>query len=342
MQPVSSLGVTISALVSLLLLAIWPIFVKKTGKLRWELFFYDFLFGALLAAVVAGFTAGTFGAEITFRDNIAIVGYRQLAYAAAGGGVFTLGLILFVAAVSVAGAAVGGALTGAATLIVGTIVAFFGSAPSNNLQYAGVALALIIFAVIAKFHGEAARLRKKDATHKTPMRKKVEAVSNGVVLTLCIVAGVGMGSFLPFLDWARGFDLPMTAFPLAALFAVGMFAVGFIVNLYFLNLPLQGDAISPLAYFRAPVGLHLTGLAAGVVFAGGLIAYLLLLDAPASVAAPRGVMIAIVPAALGLFALTGRTVWKEFDEAVYRTQTAFLAGGFGIVLASLAVVAGYR
>jgi len=330
-------------LVSLLLWAAWPTFAKKTGKLRWELFYYDFLFGAFITALIAGFTLGTFGAEITFRDNIAIVGYRQLAHAAVAGGVFSLGAIMFVGAIALAGAAVAGAMTGAVALITGTIIAyFFSSSISTGVQFAGLALAVVLFVIIGRFHGHALQLRKKDAIHKTPMRKRIEAVSNGVVMALCIVGGLGLGAFLPFIDWARGFDLPMTAFPIAALFTAGMLAVGFVLNLYFLNLPLQGDPVSPLAYFRVPVGLHAPGLLGGIVFAAGLVAYLLMFDAPEAVAPARGVLVSIVPASLGLFALLGRTVWNEFDEAAYQTKTVFLAGGFGIVLASLAVVVGYR
>ena len=342
MQPASSLGVTILAVVSLILWMLWPVFIKRSTRLRWEFFYYDFLFGAIIATLLGGFTAGTFGTEITFRDNIAIVGYRQLAFAAMAGGVFSLGAIAFVASVTVAGASVGGVLTGASALITGTIIAyFFSGSVSTGVQFAGVALSLVAFLLIARFHSEALRLQKKDLTHKTPMRKKVNTVSAGVVVTLCIVAGLGLGSFLPFIDWARGFDLPMTAFPMAAMFALGMFAVGFALNLYFVNLPVQGDPVSPFGYFKAGPALHINGLLAGILFGVGLIAYLLLFDAPASLAVHRGVLVAIVPASLGLFSILGRTVWNEYDEAVYRTKTAFFAGGFVIALSALAVVAGY-
>jgi glucose uptake protein len=342
MQPASSLGVTVCAVACLLLWAAWPTFVKRIGRLRWELFYYDFILGAVLVAILAGLTLGTYGAEITFRDNIAIVSYRQLAYAGISGAIFGLGAIMLVAAVAVAGAAVAGTLTGAVALIVGTIIAYFTSGVvSTGVQFAGVALCLAIFAVIARFYGEALRMQKKDATHKTPMRKRVESVSAGVVMVLCIVSGLGLGTFLPFIDWARGSELPMTAYPIAAMFTAGMFAVGFVLNLYFVNLPVQGDPISPIGYFRMPYGLHINGLLAGLVFTAGLVAYLLLFDAPAAVSAPRGVLVALAPASVGLFAILGRTVWNEFDEAVYRTKTAFFAGGFCIILASVAVIVGY-
>jgi glucose uptake protein len=342
MQPASSLGVIICALACLLLWALWPVFIKRIGRMRWEFFFYDFLFGAVIAAIVAGFTLGTFGAEITFRDNIAIVGYRQLAFAAVAGGIFGLGVIMFVAAVAVSGAAVAGTLTAASALIVGTIIAYFtAGVVSTGVQFGGIIMAIALFAVIARFHSEALRLQRKDATHKTPMRKKVETVSAGVVLVLCIVGGIGLGSFLPLIDWARVSDLPMTAFPVAALFTVGMFGVGFVLNLYFVNLPLQGEPISPIGFFTMPPLLHLNGMLSGALFAAGLVAFLLLMDAPASLAASRGVLVALVPASLGLFAILGRTVWKEYEEAIYRTKTAFFAGGFCIILASLTVIAGY-
>jgi len=95
------------------------------------------------------------GTEITFRDNIAIVGYRQLLFAAMAGGAFSFGAIAFVASVAVAGASVGGVLTGASALITGTIIAyFFSGSVSTGVQFAGVALSLVAFVLIARFHAE--------------------------------------------------------------------------------------------------------------------------------------------------------------------------------------------
>ena len=330
------------ALVSLILWLVWPTFVKKMGKLRWELFFYDFILAAFLAALVAGFTLGTVGAEITFRDNIAIVGYRQLGYAALAGVVFGLGSIMFTAATAVGGAAAAGTMTGAVTLIISTIMAYFTvTGVSTGVQFAGVALAAGAFALVAKSLTEVVALRRKDLTHKTPMRKKVDVVGAGVVIAFCIIGGVGFGVFLLFLDWTRASELPMTAYPIAALFAFGMLAAGFIFNLYFLNLPVQGEPLSPLTYLKVPVASHIPGILGGIAFTAGLIAFLLMFDAPAAAAVPRGIPLAILPAALGLFAVLGRTVWNEQDDAIYRTKTIFFASGFVLVAASLAVVAGY-
>jgi glucose uptake protein len=326
----------------MLLWALWPVFIKRIGKLRWELSFYDFLIGAAIAVWAAGFTLGSIGTDITFRDNISIVGLRQLAYAGLAGGVFGLGVIMFVAAVAVTGAAVAGTLTGAIALVTGTLLAyFFAPGVSTGVQFAGVAIALVVFAVVARFHAEAERLKKKDAMHKTPMRRKVEAVAPGVTWALCIIGGVGIGAFLPFIDWARDFELQLTAYPIAAMFSLGMLAAGFVLNLYFLNLPLQGDPVSPLSYVKIPPAMHLTGLLGGFVFGAALLTYMMVVDAPVAVGSPRGVLVALVPAGMGLFAVLGRGVWKEYEEAIYRTKTLFLASGLGIIAASLAVVAGY-
>jgi len=316
--------------------------MKKMGKLRWELFYYDFILAAFLAAVVAGFTIGTMGADITFRDNIAIVGYRQLAYAGLAGVVFCLGAIMFTAATSVGGASAAGTMTGAVALIVGTITAYFTvTGVSTGVQFAGVALAAVAFALVARSLAEVVKLRRFDATHKTPMRKKVDMVGAGVVAAFCIVGGVGFGVYSLFIDWARAFDLPMTAFPIAALFTFGMLVAGFIFNLYFLNLPVHGDPLSPLTYVKVPLTAHIPGLLGGIVFTAGLIAFLLMFDAPAAAAVPRGIPLAILPASLGLFAVLGRTVWNEHDDAIYRTKTIFFGAGFVLVAAALAVVAGY-
>src|SRR6202171_4821990 len=84
----------------------WANTFKLTGKWRFELFYYDYSLGVLLAAIIAAYTFGSMGDELSFSDNLIVAGKRNMAYAVAGGVVFNLANMLLVAAISVAGLAV--------------------------------------------------------------------------------------------------------------------------------------------------------------------------------------------------------------------------------------------
>jgi glucose uptake protein GlcU len=54
---------------------------------------------------------------------------------------------------------------------------------------------------------------------------------------------------------------------------VGCLLLTPLVNLYFLNLPVQGAALSLLDYFKTTVKQHLLGAAGGAMWAGGAVAF---------------------------------------------------------------------
>ena len=79
---------------------------KYLGKNKWrfELFYIDFALGVALAVIVAAYSLGSMNAqELTFQDNLLITGYRKMAYALGAGVVFNIGIMLLVAAISLAG-----------------------------------------------------------------------------------------------------------------------------------------------------------------------------------------------------------------------------------------------
>src|SRR5260221_2507186 len=81
----------------------WANTFKLAGKWRFELFYYDYSLGVLLAAIIAAYTFGSMGDDLSFSDNLIVAGKRNMAWAVAGGVVFNLAHMLLVAAISVAG-----------------------------------------------------------------------------------------------------------------------------------------------------------------------------------------------------------------------------------------------
>src|SRR5712675_3335277 len=103
----------------------WANAFKLTGKWRFELFYYDYSLGVLLAAIIAAYTFGSMGDELSFSDNLIVAMRRNMAWAVAGGVVFNLANMLLVAAISVAGLAVAFPIGIGLALVVGVVWNYF-------------------------------------------------------------------------------------------------------------------------------------------------------------------------------------------------------------------------
>ena len=58
--------------------------IEAAKKWRFELFYFDYSLGVLIAAVVVALTLGMMGPELSFTDNLSITGKRQMFLALAG------------------------------------------------------------------------------------------------------------------------------------------------------------------------------------------------------------------------------------------------------------------
>src|SRR5580693_117297 len=134
---------------------------KPAGKWRFELFYYDYSVGVLLAAVTAAYTFGSMGSELSFSDNMLVAGKRNMAYAVAAGMVFNLANMLLVAAISVAGLAVAFPVGIGLALVMGVIWNYFLNPQGNPmLLAAGVTLvmgAIIVDPLAYAAHGKPAQ-----------------------------------------------------------------------------------------------------------------------------------------------------------------------------------------
>ena len=102
----SSLVLTIMVL-SLLFLGAWASLFKAAGKWRFELFYFDFAFGLMLAALICSFTFGDLGYDgFSFIDDLQHAGKRQWLFCVIAGVIFNLGNMLLMAAVSISGLSV--------------------------------------------------------------------------------------------------------------------------------------------------------------------------------------------------------------------------------------------
>jgi len=72
----------------------WANTFKLTAKWRFELFYYDYSVGVLVASLIAAYTFGTLGSDLSFSDNMEVAAKRNMAYAVLGGMVFNLANML--------------------------------------------------------------------------------------------------------------------------------------------------------------------------------------------------------------------------------------------------------
>ena len=195
-------------ILSLICWGSWAYTYKLAGKWRFELYYFDFAFGLLLAAVILAYTVGNLGYDgFSFRDDLMHAGKRQWLLGFAGGAVFNLANMLLLGAISVAGMAVAFPVGIGLALIIGVLFNFILRPAGNaSLLFGGCVLVLIAiianayaYALLGRIEHEDLAMRGKATSTRRPTRVK------GVVIAL--VAGVLMGCFFPLVEMGEEGDL---------------------------------------------------------------------------------------------------------------------------------------
>ncbi len=339
-------GVTLLVLFfSMLCWGSWANTQKMTGKWRFELFYFDYAIGVLLLAVICAFTFGSMGYDgFSFLDDLMNGGKRYAALGMGAGVVFNLANMLLVAAIAVAGLSVAFPVGIGLALIIGVIWNYL-IRPQGNpiLLFAGCALvvgAMVVdsmaYKAMALYHAE---LEAKAGKAKST-RKKVSL--KGVFLSLA--SGVLMGSFYPLVVMAKSSEWGGTAgenglgpYAIAFVFALGVFFSTFIFNLFFMNLPVEGEPLELLDYFKGTPKLHLLGIVGGMVWCAGTISNFVASSAPEAVQVGPAISLALGQGAAMVSALWGLLLWKEFAGADSRVK-AFLVVMLVLFIAGLAMI----
>ena len=326
-------------ILSMLCWGSWANTFKLTGKWRFELFYYDYSAGVVIAAIIAAYTFGSAGSELTFSDNMLVAAKRNMACAVVAGMVFNLANILLVAAISVAGLAVAFPVGIGLALVVGVIWNYFLN-PQGNPMLLATGVALVVCAIIVDALAYTAHAKPvKPAASTGRGRSKPPASRKGILLSL--ISGVLMGSFYPLVEVAKGAGVDAAGlgpYAVAFLFSIGVFVSTFIYNLYFLNFPVQGEPLSMFGYFKGTLRQHALGIIGGIFWCIGAITNFVAASAPKSVQVGPAVSYAVGQGATMVSALWGVLVWKEFAGA--RTNVrVLLTLMFILFLAGLMLVA---
>ncbi|MEK7409684.1 MAG: hypothetical protein AAB225_31875 [Acidobacteriota bacterium] len=294
----------------------WANTYKLAGKWRFELYYYDYALGVLVAATAAAFTVGSLGFDgFLFLDDLMRAGKRNMAYGFAGGVIFNLANMLLVGAIAVAGLAVAFPVGIGLALIIGVIWNYAINPQGNpTLLFAGVAIvvvAIIIDAVAYRSHA----LAVATATIKAGKTKSIVPKMSWKGVLLSLVSGLLMGCFYPLVELGKQGDTGLGPYGIAFVFACGVFFSTFVFNLFFMNLPVQGEPVEMLEYFRGTKRQHLLGLAGGIIWAAGTISNFVAASTPREVQVGPAISYAIGQGATVVSALWGLLVWKEFQGA---------------------------
>lgn len=298
---------------------------------RYELFYWDYVIGMVLFALLLGLTLGSNGEEgRPFLTDLSQGDQTSFLYVLLGGAIFNASNILLSASVSLAGMTVAFPLGVGIALVLGVIVNYLGT-PSGDWRLLALGVLCIVCAIVV------------NAMASARMNKGKEQNSNSRKgILVAILAGVLMSLFYRFV--VMGMDVENFASPAAGkltpysaifIFSVGVLLSNFLFNTLAMRFPFVGEPVGYNAYFRGSLSTHATGMLGGCIWClGTSLSYI------ASGQAGPAISYALGQGAPMVAALWGIFVWKEFRGASrsvnYLLLTMFVAFITGLALIIIA------
>jgi glucose uptake protein len=281
----------------------WANTYKGVKNYRFELFYWDYAVGIFLISLILGHTMG-----ITSHDgsdlisNLHAANTNDVILAMVGGAIFNLANLLLVAAIDMAGLAIAFPVSIGIALVVGVITSYVQHPQGNAALLAGGVLCAVV-AVILDGRAYSALAAASRSTSKKS-------------ITICIVSGVLMGLWAPFMTRAMPHEVngvmrgSLGPYAAAIFLTFGALLSCLVWNVYFMRHPLVGEPVKFGGFFRAPISAHALGLLGGIIWGTGMVFNLV-------AASFTGVAIsyAIGQSAPMVAALWGVLAWKEFAGA---------------------------
>jgi glucose uptake protein len=279
---------------------------QKLASRSWpfQLFYWDYAFGALFLTLFFAFTLGSMGSVgRSFLADIEQASGPALRSAFLGGIVFNLANVLVVSAIDIAGMGVAFPVGIGLALVIGVITNYI-SSPAGNPTLLFIGVGFVVFAIIMN----------AIAYSRLPIQGKNTPVK-GIVLS--IVGGIFMGFFYRFAtasmvsDFANPEPGLMTPYSVLVVFALGLLASNVVFNTYIMVRPFSGAPASYGDYFKkSNIRQHLIGLLGGVIWGVGFSFSII-----ASGAAGPAISYGLGQGSVMVGTIWGVFVWKEFRNA---------------------------
>ncbi len=295
---------------------------------RFELFYWDYVFGVVLLSLVFALTLGSNGGPGRgFLVDVQQAEPSNLLSAVFGGVVFNLANILLVSAIAIAGMSVAFPVGIGIALALGVIVNYV-AAPAGNATLLFVGVGLVAAAILLDAR----------AYQKLSQQGK-QVPTKGIVIS--VVSGLLMGLFYRFVAAAMtlNFTNPeagkLGPYSAVVLFSLGVLASSFVFVPILMKRPISGAPAKMSDYFRGSLRSHMTGVLGGAIWCVGM-SFSILASERAGFAISYGLGqgATMVAACWGIF------FWNEFKGAPGGTNrlltimmVAYVLGLASIILA---------
>jgi glucose uptake protein len=218
-------------LVSMLCWGSWANTQKIDKTWRFELYYWDYMWGLLACAILFGLTLGRTNpaASVSFFHNLGSASARSLVEAFAGGMIFNLGNLLLVAAISVAGMAVAFPLGAGLALVIGAVLNYIVSPAGNRL---------LLF---------------------------------GGILLICAAIASNAMAYRGLSKSAKAGENHLGPYTVYFVFALGALVSNFPLNYAFMRHPVSGSPLSLRDYLHGGRAVHAWGVLGGLIWGAGTI-----------------------------------------------------------------------
>jgi glucose uptake protein len=319
--PQSYNAVLLLMILSLLCLGSWASAFKFAGKWRFELFYLDFAIGLFLTAAIVAFTAGSLGYDgFNFLDDLQHAGKHQWLYVFVSGLIFNFGNMLLIAAVSVGGLAVAFPMGTGMALLLGTALGIAGRPAGNSLMLGMGCLLILTSIVVNAVSYRIKGVAQHEALARAGRAKSTRRPSPLKGIILALAAGVLLGGFVPLMEKSRQGDVGLGPYAAGFLFAFGIFFSTFVYEIFFVNLPVEGEPVELGAYLTGTLRQHLAGFASGCIWYAGTILAWVCTTVPESMQVQLTLRSLLAQGAPILAALWGIVVFREFKNSDMRVK----------------------
>jgi glucose uptake protein len=293
---------------------------KGTRNYRFELYYWDYGLGIFLMSLLLALTMGSYaGGPTAFLANVRSADGVNLLCAATGGFVFNIANVLLIAGIEIVGLSIAFPISIGIALVEGVVLSYVLQPRGNPaLLGAGVAMAVVAVVLVGKSYGA--------------LKSGVDAVSRrGVVV--CLISGVLMGVFAPFITRAMTRGNTLTPYTSAVFLTFGALVCCFVFNPILMRKPIVGTPVAAGDYFRAPVKYHALGLLGGAIWGTGAV-----FNFVAASLVGVAISYAIGQASPMVACLWGVFAWKEFHGANTRAK-GYLGAMFAAYVLALVLIA---
>jgi glucose uptake protein len=224
----------------------WANTQKITRNWPFELYYFDYSLGLLACSLFIGLTLGQINPSSpqSFFLNLRAASPRSLFLAFAGGAVFSVGNILIVAAISVAGMAVAFPIGAGLALVLGAGLNYVVSPAGNPvLIFSGIGLVCIAIVL--------------DALAYKGISRGGAASGKGILLSF--VGGIGAGLFYPLVAKSLAGPGHLQPYTVNVVFALGAAASALRMIYLLLRRPISGPPLELKDYGKGTGKVHAWG-----------------------------------------------------------------------------------